>query len=240
MRWRYNHSMSIRLPILFLAVCAFASATAKAADADNPLIGLRIIEAAPGTFLIAKRSLLDPTFSKSVVYIAEHDATGSVGLIVNQPSSFQLSDAMPDLDKDQAATHRLYFGGPVEISGILMLLRSDTPSEGMRFVADDVYLSADQRVLDKVMDKDSQLTPRQVRFYAGYSGWGAGQLDFELARDSWFVIKADPDLLFSGDQITLWDDLIEQLDPSGIQVHRGPFPEDALSDRYDLFAASLE
>ena len=174
----------------------------------------------PGMFLVAKRALDDSHFGQSVVYLVEHDEDGTLGLIVNRSSDVSLSEAVPDIEDEQAKAHALYYGGPVGLPMILMLVRSESASVGMAHVVDDVYISSDRRVLDEVLA--AKKPDSELRFYIGYSGWAAGQLDFELARDDWHVVIADTDAIFSGETGLLWNRLIERLEPTGIQVDSRP------------------
>jgi putative transcriptional regulator len=170
----------------------------------------------PGMFLVARRALEDSHFGQSVVYLVEHDEGGTLGLIVNRSSDVSLSEAVPDIEDKQATAHALHYGGPVGLPKILMLVRSESATKGMAHVVDDVYISSDRRVLDEVLA--AKKSDNELRFYIGYSGWAAGQLDFELMRGDWHVVGADTDAIFSGDTASLWNRLIEQLEPEGIQV----------------------
>ena len=174
----------------------------------------------PGMFLVAKRALDDSHFGQSVVYLVEHGEDGTLGLIVNRSSDVSLSEAVPDIDDKQATAHALYYGGPVGQPMILMLVRSESATEGMSHVVDDVYISSDRRVLDEVLA--AKKSDSELRFYIGHSGWAAGQLDFELVRGDWYVVAADTDAIFSGETDLLWNRLIEQLEPTGIQVDNRP------------------
>ena len=176
-------------------------------------------EPEPGMFLVAKRALDGPHFGQSVVYLVEHGEDGTLGLIVNRSSDINLSEALPDIEDKQETAHVLHYGGPVGLPMILMLVRSESATEGMAYVADNVYISADRRVLDEILA--AKKPESEVRFYIGHSGWAAGQLDFELARDSWHVMAADTDAIFSGETDSLWNRLIERLEPRGIQVNSG-------------------
>ena len=173
-------------------------------------------EPGPGMFLVARRALDDSHFGQSVVYLVEHDEDGTLGLIVNRPSEISLSEAVPDIEDKQGTAHALYYGGPVGLPMILMLVRSESVTEGMAHVANNVYISADRRVFDEVLAVKKPGS--EVHFYIGHSGWAAGQLDFELARDSWHVVAADTDAIFSGETESMWNRLIERLEPKGIQV----------------------
>jgi putative transcriptional regulator len=174
-------------------------------------------------FLVARRALDGSHFGQSVVYLVEHGEGGTVGVIVNRSSDVSLSEAVPDIEDNLAAAHALYYGGPVGLPMILMLARSESATEGMAHVADDVYISSDRRVLDEVLA--AKKPDSELRFYFGYSGWAAGQLDSELLRGDWHVETADTDAIFSGETDSLWNRLIERLEPTGIQVdNRSPLP----------------
>ena len=187
---------------------------------DPTLPGTRAGDPGPGMFLVASRTLYDPHFGESVVYLIEHGEDGTLGLIVNRSSDISLSEAVPDIEDKQATAHRLYYGGPVGMSMIFMLVRSESATEGMAHVADDVYISTDRRVLDEVLA--TRKPGSELHFYIGHSGWGSGQLDFELAHGSWHVVAADTDAIFSGETNSLWSRLIERLEPMGIEVDNRP------------------
>jgi len=187
---------------------------------EPTLPGTRAGVPGPGMFLVASRTLNDPNFGESVVYLIEHGEDGTMGLIVNRSSDISLSEAVPDIEDKQATAHRLYYGGPVGMSMIFMLVRSESATEGMAHVADDVYISVDRRVLDEVLA--TKKPGSELRFYIGHSGWAAGQLDFELVRGDWHVVAADTDAIFSDETNSLWNRLIERLEPMGIEVDNRP------------------
>ena len=211
---------------VLIAICVALAGESVAGGSLEPI---SIVPALPGgstgepdrgMFLVARRALDDPHFGQSVVYLVEHGEGGTLGLIVNRSSDISLSKALPDIEDQQATAHTLYYGGPVGLPMILILVRSKSATEGMEHVADDVYISSDRRVLNEVL---AAKKPRnEVRFYIGHSGWAAGQLDFELERGSWHVVAADTDAIFSGKTSSLWDRLIERLEPRGIQVDNQP------------------
>ena len=181
-----------------------------------------IAKPAPGTFLVARRALDGTYFGQTVIYLVEHDAQGSLGLIVNRSSEIRLNDALADIDAEQAAAHRLYYGGPVEPAKILMLLRGQSADKGMALVAGSVYFSTDREVLDAALAAGN--TASELRLYLGYSGWAAGQLYYELKRGSWFVVSASADAVFGDDSDSLWQRLIERLEPEGIEVRKALQP----------------
>jgi len=208
---------------VLLAICVALAGESVAGGSLEPI---SIAPALPGTsngepdrgmFLVARRALDDPHFGQSVVYLVEHGEDGTLGLIVNRSGKVRLSEAVPDIEDKQAAVHTLHYGGPVGLPMILMLVRSELAPEGMEHVANDVYISSDRRVLDEVLA--AKKPGSEVRFYIGHSGWAAGQLHFEVELGSWHVVAADTDVIFSGNTTSLWDRLIERLEPRGMQVN---------------------
>ena len=224
----YNQEM-VQIRILMTICVALGFALSGESVAGGLLVPTSIVPGSldtttgkpgAGMFLVAKRALDDSNFGQSVVYLVEHDEGGTLGLIVNRPSDVSLSEALPDIEHKQATAHALYYGGPVGPPMILMLVRSEFATEGMAHVVDDVYISSDRRVLDEVLA--AKTSDKKLRFYIGYSGWAAGQLDFELVRGDWHVVGADTNAIFSGDTASLWSRLIELLEPNGIHVDKRP------------------
>lgn len=175
---------------------------------------------AAGMFLVATRALAGPVFGESVVYLVAHGEGGTLGLIVNRASDIRLSEAAPDLPAEQTGQHALFYGGPVGLPMTIMLGRGESVAEGMLQVADGVYISSEKAVIEEALAGDN--SQRELRFYVGYAGWAAGQLDFEIAHGSWHVVPADPGEIFSAQTDSLWDRLIEKLEPPGIQADRRP------------------
>lgn len=175
-------------------------------------------------FLVAKRELDGSHFGQTVIYLIEHDEVGTLGLIVNRSSDISLSEAIPDIEAEPAAAHVLYYGGPVGLPAILMLVRDESASELLEHVAGEVYVSADRSVLGEILAAGKPAN--EVRFYIGYSGWAAGQLDSEIERGSWHVVSAEANAIFSDETELLWERLIERLEPMGIQVdNQGRLPD---------------
>ena len=173
-------------------------------------------EPAPGMFLVATRDLMDPWFGESVVLLLDHDAGGSLGLIVNRRFQTRLSEALPDLEQPEADKHPVFFGGPLGSHQVFMLLRNKDPIPQAQHIAADIYFSADRNVLDHALE---QKTPRsELHFYLGYASWTAGQLATELALGSWHLVTGGSEVVFDDAGEDLWEQLIDELDPPGIEV----------------------
>lgn len=171
---------------------------------------------APGMFLVARRTLQDSHFRQSVVYLLEHDKHGTAGLIVNRPSHIRLSEAVAEIDEAAASRHALYYGGPVGVSQITMLLRNEAAAPLLTPVDGDVFVSANRQVLERLLAAGKP--QNELHFYLGHAGWAPGQLDFELVHKHWHLVTGDADAIFASDIDSLWKRLIQRLEPLGIQV----------------------
>jgi putative transcriptional regulator len=158
-------------------------------------------ELAPGKLLVAARGLPDPNFAESVVVLADYDAKGAMGLIVNRQTKAPLTRVWPDRDPS-GADPTVFFGGPVSAPGVIALIRADEPSDDDRRVVADVYLVTSQQRLDEALNDNP--APSHVRVYVGYSGWGPGQLDRETAQGAWHVFDGAADVVFDPEPETVW------------------------------------
>jgi putative transcriptional regulator len=156
-----------------------------------------------GFFLVAKPSILDPNFSRTVVLIAHAPDGGTVGVILNRPTKQSLADILPGNAQLARFTEPLYFGGPVERMALFAAFRGDA-SPGESFpVIEDVHIALHPETVEQLLRKP----PAALRFFVGYAGWAPGQLKGELGRGDWWIVSADADTVFRKDTATLWDDL---------------------------------
>ena len=141
--------------------------------------------------LVAKPGMLDPTFRETVVLASQTEDSSTVGVILNRPTP----------EKHQTG-EALWFGGPVMQQVIISLFRSDEPPTVPAFpVLQGIYLS---------MHPEASSAGNSRRLYMGFSGWAPGQLESELARDSWFVLPASAEILFRADTTGMWEELVRK------------------------------
>lgn len=171
--------------------------------AGNAGIGQETIAPARGVFLVAKNTIEGGPFHQSVVLLLAHGEQGTVGLIVNRTTEIPLAEALPELG--EGSSHELYFGGPVELSGLMYLFRSDEAPDDADHVMDDVYYSGERELLEELMNADKKRN--ELHLFIGHSGWAPGQLDGELVRGSWDVVRADASTVFGKDPETMWHEL---------------------------------
>ncbi len=181
----------MRVAALLAAALALGAAAASAQAPER------------GFFLVAKPSILDPNFSRTVVLVAHAPDGGTVGLILNRPTKQSLADLLPGNADLARFTEPLHFGGPVARVGLFAVFQAAaSPGESLP-VIDDVYIALQPATIEQLLRKP----PAAVRFFVGYAGWGPGQLRAELERGDWWVVKADADTIFRKNTATLWDDL---------------------------------
>jgi putative transcriptional regulator len=162
-----------------------------------------------GIFLVASPALRDPNFRQTVVLLCEHGADGALGVVVNRPTAMLLTEALPQMPVLEAQGHSLFSGGPVQPNQVLILLRLAQEPTETHHVFDGVYLGGDLAALERILT-----TPRSresFRAYAGYSGWGPGQLEEEMKTGSWITLPADPATVFEKDPTHIWSDIIRSL-----------------------------
>jgi putative AlgH/UPF0301 family transcriptional regulator len=151
---------------------------------------------APGTLLVAMPALADPTFAGTVVFVLDHSATGTLGVVLGRPSQVQIGDVLPGWSDLAVEPPVFHVGGPCEADTALCLATSSTGAAqldgGLRRVAGDIYLvdlDADPAELSE------QLTG--LRVFAGYAGWAAGQLAGEIAEGAWACVPGRPEDVLS-------------------------------------------
>jgi putative transcriptional regulator len=186
-------------------------------DAEEPAGEPRFLA---GHFLISDINLMDPNFFRSVVLMMSHDEEGAFGLVVNRPSRYTLGDLVDGARDTPAAAVPVYIGGPVQ-QEILFMLHAEFPgdvsSEGSEHPLEDVVFEpATQPMMDYLKEEWSALDEGErpaVRLYAGYSGWGPGQLESELKADAWVILKATSEIVFHSDPEKGWADALARKGP---------------------------
>jgi putative transcriptional regulator len=158
-----------------------------------------------GQLLVAGPNLVDPNFRRSVVLICEHTEDGALGLIINRATEVGVTDAVPELAELLGDTALLWAGGPVQPQSIVLLAELDDPPEDALMVIGDVGLVLQGADLEELAAR-----ARRGRAFLGYAGWGADQLEGELERDDWIVVRAEAGDPFADDGDALWRGVLER------------------------------
>jgi putative transcriptional regulator len=155
------------------------------------------VDSLKGQLLLASPALFDPNFRRTVVLVTEHNEEGAAGLVLNRPSETAVAEAVRDLLPLVADDERVYVGGPVQEQAVLVLAEFDDPDDAAMLVVDDVGFVPGDGDFDLLA-----ASTRRARVFAGYAGWGPGQLEAELEESSWIV--ESPDDLFTDPEVDLW------------------------------------
>ncbi len=159
-------------------------------------------ESLRGRLLIASPALTDPNFDRAVVLITEHGPEGAMGVVLNRPSELEVGEVAPELSQ-VADGEPVFIGGPVQPQALVVLAEFVDPLAAAWIVTADVGFVAAETEYDELGD-----LVRRGRVYAGYSGWGAGQLEGELAEEAWIVEAPMPAELFAARPEELWQDVL--------------------------------
>jgi putative transcriptional regulator len=156
-----------------------------------------------GRLLLASTTLQDPNFLRTVVLIGMHSQEGALGLVLNRPSSSPVAEAVPKLEDLLGVGETVFVGGPVQSNTIVMLAEFIDPSPAGLLVAGRIGLPAPDASLE-----DLQAATARRRVFAGYAGWGEGQLDAELEQGDWIAHDPLPDDVFTEAPEELWSTVL--------------------------------
>ena len=163
------------------------------------------MESLRGHLLVAGPDLLDPNFRRSVILVGEHGAEGAMGVILNRPSPVSVSDAVPPLADLVDDTDRVHVGGPVQPQAILVLGDFRNPAEAAALVLGSIGFLPGE--IETAADGGSLA---RARVFAGYAGWGPGQLESEIAEESWILEPALPADVFTEEADALWSAVLRR------------------------------
>lgn len=161
-----------------------------------------------GMLLVAAPTLIDPNFADSVVLLLDVDDNGALGVVLNRPLDVAVSEVLHDWADVVSSPEVLYLGGPVSTEGALAVGRladADDAPVGWRTVFERFGIVDLDTPVELVEGSLAAL-----RIFAGYAGWGAGQLAAEITEGSWYVVPCEPGDVFRGDPTDLWRDVLRR------------------------------
>ena len=191
-----------------------------------------------GQLLLAMPSMTDPRFDRSVIYMCSHSEEGAMGLVINSPAAnidfAGLLDQLNVTYDQERISGEVYFpkkqeyeeevilhaGGPVEIGRGFILHTADYVQESTMVISETIALTA---TIDILADIAQGTGPDNYIVALGYTGWGKGQLEEEINRNSWLNIEADEELLFRTDLDLKWVRAMAKLgvDITMLSTHAG-------------------
>lgn len=155
-----------------------------------------------GKLLLANGSLFGEVFRQTVILMADHDDDGALGLVVNRPTNMVVAAEDP-----APATAKLdeivFAGGPVQQGVLSVIAEFESPELASRLIFDSVGF------LD--LDASDVAAVKRARVFAGYSGWGPGQLEGELEEGSWVIADATTDLVFDVPPEDTWKETLRRM-----------------------------
>jgi len=178
------------------------------------------ISPSAGKLLISEPFLMDPNFKRSVVFLSESGEEGTVGFILNQPSSLLLKDLIPEMDD---ADFPVYIGGPVATDTIHFIHRCYDKLNDGEEIAKGIYWGGNFETL-RILIANNSIDAGEIKFFIGYSGWAEQQLKDEIDENTWIVSdQFHPDVVFSDNEEELWREVIINLGPK--YAHVSNFPQ---------------
>ena len=169
-------------------------------------------------FLIAMPGLEDPNFSRGVTLLCQHNDEGALGITINRPSEFTLSELLSQVGlrcrEQRLAGLRVFDGGPVHRERGFVLHSPDRRYETSMPVGPDILITTSRDVLEDIA---AGTGPERFLVALGYAGWGAGQLEEEMRDNAWLNVMADAELLFDLPVEQRWAGAVARL---GIDVGR--------------------
>ena len=159
-----------------------------------------------GSILISEPSLRDFYFRQSVVLLAEHNEEGTFGVIINKPIEARLKDIVKGFS---AYNLPVYLGGPVKTDSIFFI-HTRQEIENSVPIMQGLYWGGDLNVI-KTMFRNKEITPDEIRFFIGYSGWSPNQLDRELKEKSWVLSQTTVSEVINAPPETLWSNYLKSM-----------------------------
>ena len=175
------------------------------------------MESLRGRLLISSGGLYDPNFRHTVVLVGEHNQEGALGVVLNRALDVAVETVFPPLGDLVSPEELLYQGGPVQPQSPVLLAQFTEPQHADILVFDSVGFL--------VGDVSTSLRPSIVRarVFAGYSGWGPGQLEAEMDVDSWILDPARAEDVFTDEPDLLWSRVLQRKGPEYQRLSKMPY-----------------
>jgi len=157
--------------------------------------------------LVAAPRLVDPDYRNTVLLAVPLENSRHVGVIVNRPTGRSLASLFPEHAPSKLVRDPVYFGGPMLRQAVFAVVHIDhTPGPGSIQMMKELFLATQGAVVDHIIEE----TPNEARYYVGYVAWRPGELRQEIDRGLWYVLDADPDIIFRKDPGGLWEELLRR------------------------------
>lgn len=162
-------------------------------------------------FLIAMPTLQDPMFRRAVVYLCEHNDQGAMGIVINRPLPMTVSELLTQLKINPSGSELdfpVFYGGPVSTDrGFILHAPQDGFSSSLQ-ISPETMLTNSRDILETLGTKKQ---PQRLLVALGYASWQQGQLEQELAENSWLTVSADPELIYSTSITQRWQQALQRI-----------------------------
>lgn len=161
-----------------------------------------------GNLLIAEPSIIgDLSFNRSIVLLADHNKDGSIGFILNKPLDFTVNELVSDISVEFS----VYNGGPVEQDNLYFIHKVPELIPDSIEISNGIYWGGNFETIINLLNNKT-ITPSDIKFFLGYSGWGVNQLKNELETNSWVVLKNEyKDKIISKSYHEFWKEKMLEL-----------------------------
>jgi putative transcriptional regulator len=174
-------------------------------------------ESLSGRLLVAAPSLKDPNFRRAVVLIGAHSEEGAMGVVLNRPSKVTVGEAVPALERAAGEAETVFVGGPVQPRSIVFLAEILDPAPAGLLVLGRIGFPAPEADVDDLSEAIAR-----GRVFAGYAGWGEGQLEEEVENGDWIAQQALPEDVFTEDPEKLWSRVLARKGGAYVLMARMP------------------
>lgn len=175
---------------------------------------------ATGKLLIAEPMMQDENFRRTVVLLCEHTEQGTFGLVLNKELPLTLNDVLPGENLPESP---LYLGGPVQPDTLHVVHRAGNRVEGATEVSPGIWWGGKFDDIRQIL-LSGEVPESYFRFFLGYSGWGEGQLDGEIAQGGWILTGCRPEFVFGKSEKPLWRQVLKKM--GGDYAVLSNFPDD--------------
>lgn len=159
-----------------------------------------------GSLLISEPFIADDHFSRSVIYLCDHNEKGSFGFVLNKYIDVAINDIIPEVDEKLI---KVSIGGPVDKNNLFYIHRLNERIPDGQLIKDSVYIGGKFSEVNTLIASEPEQI-KDIRFFIGYSGWSPGQLEQEIKENSWIVINGDnSDIVFNTSIEKLWKSLLK-------------------------------
>lgn len=160
-----------------------------------------------GKLLVAHPNLSEGIFSRSVILVYQDDGSGTMGLVLNKPTQWKVSQLLHEKGLLYEGTEHVYKGGPVNEQALILLHDDQWYSSNTMQIGNNLAITSDVLMMQKLSDSNG---PDKWRMFAGIAGWSPGQLQMELkSKQGWLTCNANDNIVFDKDGERQWNKAIQ-------------------------------